>query len=207
MYNYVQMNERGTKSFYRHRNLAGFTILEILVVLGITVMLIGMTLVYRQVTQRQVTLYVEVQKLAGVILRAKSLAVATQSGGASVPAGFKICGYGVKVDYTANAYSLFSYRIPVAESCNNIVAIITTENDRVGEISLYALDSGVQFDNVQQDSISAIVFVPPEPKTLISLVGSRGALSSDPGRFYLKTRGDEPLAFQISVNAFGQVNF
>lgn len=69
---------------------SGFTLLEILIVISITIMISGIAISYNGSTQQQIGLYVEVQKLAELILRAKSLAVSTYRDPGNVPVSAQV---------------------------------------------------------------------------------------------------------------------
>src|SRR3989344_2049513 len=187
------------------RWVRGFTLLEILIVVSITIMISALAISYKSSTQQQVGLYVEVQKLAGLILRAKSLAVATYND----PEAFSdpssiICGYGVSIDYLRNGYDLFSYKIPAGESCENITEIQNSGSsppDEIVVLSSHSVAPGVIIlDNFPNDSIYKVFFVPPAPITLIGTESPVGAVGRAPGRIYLITK-DSSVTGEISVSA------
>src|SRR5206468_841965 len=104
--------------------VGGFTILEILVVIGITLMISALAITYKSQSQRQVSLYVETQRVVELILRAKSLAVSTYKDPNTVSDPTLVaCGYGIDINYASNTYSLFSYKIPTGGNCSAIPAI------------------------------------------------------------------------------------
>ncbi len=193
----------------------GFTILEILIVVSITIMVSALAISYRSSSQQQVGLYVEVQKLAELILRAKSLAVSTYNDPAALSdPSTMICGYGVSIDYTPNhnGYTLFSYRVPLGRQCENITTI---ENDAAANTSIvtfsrYDVAPGVVIlKDGFPDSIYKIFFVPPTPVTLIGVNPDEKTVErnrSAPGKIYLTTK-DVSINATISVSSFGQVDF
>ncbi len=200
----------------------GFTLLEILIVISITIMISALAISYTSSTQQQIGLYVEVQKLSALILRAKSLAVSTyndpQAAGAS---NVVICGYGIAINYPSNRYSLFFYKVPPGQNCGNITTI---KHDPDGappegptEIELLSshdvapgvilLDENHRDSDGNRDSIYYVLFVPPSPITLISISFNGDVLSPPgPGSISLITK-DASLNATISVSSVGQVDF
>lgn len=82
--------------FYKKKNkkdnrvfTTGFTLVETLVVVGITIIMTTTLIAYTRSSGRQITLYTEQAKLIGILNRAKSLAL--QREGAEV-----FCAYGVR---------------------------------------------------------------------------------------------------------------
>jgi len=151
------------KNLFKFTNRGGFTLLEILVVLAVTTFLTGMVLTYGARGRNQTSLYVEQAKLAQIILRAKSLSVATYNK-PDIP-----CGYGVNVDYDANAYELFSYR---PANCFDIKAtgIVKDVLNKYEVLERYALASGVKLNRNSVDpnaTLSTVFFLPPNPDTYI----------------------------------------
>lgn len=172
----------------------GFTLIEILVVVSTVIMLSAITITHSRVSERQIALYIETQKLANVIFRAKALALATYSD----PSASR-CGYGVGIDYTEKRYSLFSHSAPNCSSLTSIPASSRTA------ITTYAMSSGLVFKNSAPDSLSVVLFVPPNPKTLLSVDGG-ATLTAQPAKMYLET-GDGRAQRTITINNFGQVDF
>src|SRR4051812_45988820 len=81
----------------------GFTLVEVMVVVGVTAMLAGVILVYNSSTRSQILLSTEKVKLTQVVLRAKSLAISTYSDETLS------CGYGIAIDPSARTYTLVRY--------------------------------------------------------------------------------------------------
>ncbi len=141
----------------------GFTLIEILVVLGVTTMLTGIVLTYGSQGRSQTTIYVEQAKLAQVILRAKSLSVATYNK-PDIP-----CGYGVNLDYDSNSYELFSY---APNNCFDIksTGIVKDVLNKYEIIEKYTVAPGAKmYKNVDNPSatLATVFFLPPNPETYI----------------------------------------
>lgn len=184
----------------QHRR--GFTLLEILVVLGVTTLLTGMVLTYGSRGRNQTTLYVEQIKLAQVILRAKALSVATYNR-PDIP-----CGYGVNIDYNQNSYELFSYK---PTDCFSIKAagIVDDPLNKYVVIDRFALPTGVKLvKNASNDptatTLATVFFLPPNPETFIWLDG--GVFSNNPAIVGVGAV-DGSLTMPIQVTAGGQVGY
>ncbi len=183
---------------FRFLRRRGFTLVEVLVVISITAMLAALAIVYGKTSQRQITLYIETQKLAGLIFRAKSFALGTFSD-VSNP---NRCGYGVEIDYALKTYSLFAYEEPSPPNCSSILSV--PQGFRV-TVATYNLNPGLVLKNVNLDSLSLLLFVPPSPKTLLSVDGG-ASLTGAPAKIYLET-SDSRAQRTITVNPSGQVDF
>ena len=157
---------------------AGFTLVEILIVIGITAVLSSMVLTYTSASRDQVALYVEQAKLAQTISRAKSLAITTYNDPNgeedSIP-----CGYGVHFDYDAGEYLLFSY------DAANCTITSTLDPQAMTVISTAELSIAMHFSEDAEDPIQDILFIPPDPKTWIWQLSA--LTTSTSGRVYLET--------------------
>src|ERR1700691_1886515 len=87
---------------------AGFTVIELLVVLAISALMSTLAITYSSVSRNYVALSVQESKLAQVILQAKELSIATYANGNGAAAA---CGYGVMISTstTPQTYSIFAY--------------------------------------------------------------------------------------------------
>ncbi len=190
----------------------GFTLLELFIVIAITVMISALAISYKSSTQQQIGLYVEVQKLAELILRAKSLAISTYNNpGEALPQNEVICGYGVNIDYARNGYELFSYRVNLQQLNQGCEGINTIKNNpprfNMVTISSHDVAPGVVIlDGGHNDSIYKVFFVPPNPVTLIGTRDVNGAVGKQSGKIYLTTK-DASLTGTIYVSEIGQVDF
>lgn len=184
----------------RRKRVGGFTLLEILVVLGITTFLTGMVLTYGSRGRNQTAVYVEQAKLAQIILRAKSLSVATYNK-PDIP-----CGYGVSVDYITNSYELFSYK-PL--DCFEIkdTGIVEDEFNNYEVIEKYPVATGVKLYESMEGlklTLSTVFFLPPNPDTYIWADGV--GFTKDPAIIRIGSV-DGSLYMPIQVTAGGQVGY
>lgn len=191
-----------------NRTRRGFTLIEVLVVVGITTILAGMVLTYSSRGRNQVALYVEAAKLSQVILRAKSLAIATYISATQGP----VCGYGVHIDYATGSYSLFSYNpvdcspisisggaINMEDAASNYKAI---ETNQLAQGVIY----GVGSNDPNSPKLTDIFFIPPDPATLIWSEGS-GVASNLASNVSLVSAADPQSGITVRASTAGQITF
>ncbi len=185
--------------FKVHLSRNGFTLIELIVVLGITALLSSILISYNHVSRQQLALYAERIKFVETIFRAKSLTLSPSPQSSSEG----ICGYGIHVDYGAMNYSLFSYNKPQGIDCQNINSIdVGSENI----ISTVGINKNVKFINSENGvaRYDDILFVPPDPITLLSSDGitiNNGSVSVN-----IQTQ-DGSLSAVVSVNSSGLIDF
>ncbi len=188
---------------HKKKNRNGFTLIELIVVVSITAMLSSFAILYSKIGQRQITLYIEQQKIAELILRAKSLSFSTyfQPG--------RTCGYGLHIDYGLRRYSIFSYLPPGPvgnPQCDTIAAAQILPSNVQTFSDLNTLDTNLAFRSPSPaDALSYVLFVPPNPTTILS-ANPGGILSVNPAKIYLQTK-DGGGAVVITVSQAGQVDF
>ena len=173
-------------------NARGFTLIEVLIVIAITALLAGLILTYTSSSRDQVALYVEQARLAQTVAKAKSLTISTYNN-PTVP-----CGYGVSVDYANDTYLLFAYDAP---SCASITFL---NPDFQRELSTHRLPLNLQLPEPDAESVSGVLFTPPDPKGWIWLEASR--TTSTEGRIPLASRGGN-LTTSVSISSAGQISF
>lgn len=141
---------------------AGFTILEMLVVVSIMTMLTGVLIVYSRTSENQIILFKEHAKLVSVFFRAKTLAYQTFSEQEQDP---KPCAYGVHYssDDSGDAFYVFRDLPDTAGDC-------TTANQQFDADEVFetvVLDPRVIVDT-SETTFTEVLFTPPDPTTLIN---------------------------------------
>ncbi len=165
---------------------AGFTIIESIVVIAISVILTSILIVYSRASEKQVVFFKEQSLLVGAMLRAKAYAIETFQPSLQSSPGFpvntsalpKICGWGVHIE--GDHYIIFHDTPQNGVPCDSFfIGGLTVPNtpeefetvivDPRIQISCYALNSAVgQSCSAGATSID-ILFVPPAPKVVFSL--------------------------------------
>ena len=178
----------------------GFTIIELLVVIGVVILLLGCLILYSGASRNQVALYVEEAKIAQIILRSKTLSIST-FGNPSVP-----CGYGVEINQAAKTYSLFSYDVP---DCSTISNIDINDPSKYKLVQSFKLPNGVVFQGCPAgggERLDYVLFIPPDPKTLVWVDGYPTPTAAGSGKIYLAT-ADCSANIAVTVSTAGQVSF
>lgn len=184
----------------------GFTLIEIIVVVGITALLSSILIIYSQRSREQILLNVEKAKIAQTILRVKSLTLAGFTKPTSDPPP---CSYGFYIDYAASTYSIFEYKPPAPATCDDIFTanVINTTPPPFGGfkiISTEKLSPEVKFNLLVADHLGYIVFIPPDLKVMV--FKENGDVFFGPMTIYLTTL-DESLSTTIGINdQTGQLN-
>lgn len=139
-------------------NNKGFTLLEMIVTIGIMVLLTGIVLINYQEGQKQLALQRAANKLAQDIRRVQEMAMSAQEYNGAIPAG----GYGVYfIDSSPNSYILFAdCTVPPNYVYND------TGNPCAGgfpeKIQEIELEKSIIIDNLSASPLD-ITFVPPDP--------------------------------------------
>lgn len=175
---------------------AGFTLIEVLVVIGITSLLAGIILTYSSSSRDRVALQVEQARLSQTIAKAKSLTVSTYNDPV-VP-----CGYGVRFNYAESeapdTYTLFSYDAP---TCANITVLDPAFET---EVTTEDLPPNLTFEEPDPaESIESVLFLPPNPDTWIWLYGKNA--TSTQGCVPVAAKSDASAVY-ISVSSAGQIS-
>jgi prepilin-type N-terminal cleavage/methylation domain-containing protein len=191
---------------------AGFTLVEMLVVIGITTLLSAIAIGYSKIGQNEVALSVETSKIAELILQAKELAINTYG---TTTSGARACAFGVHLDLNTQTYTLFAFSPNVASAGRCPSAASSTEISFTQNIApAYQAGSenipvaqGVQMNSGAND-FTDVLFYPPAPETLINTGGFGGyfAPALTTSKIYLSTIDGHNTSV-ITVNAEGQVTF
>ncbi len=207
-------------------NRKGFTLVELLVVIGISAMLTSIAITYSSIARSQVALSVEAAKVGGAIYRAKDLSIATYNI-PPAPGGTKVCGYGLAVDVANNTYSIFAFHpdrtkaayagIDLTHFCPSLAAVIAAglaANEMASTSPAtwqVPIANQAHLYNGGGNTLTAALFYPPDPDTLLT----NGNLSSNNMSFLASPA---PLSAYISVlngtattsvtiNPVGQITF
>ena len=160
----------------------GFTIIEIVVILGIIALLTSSLILYSRSGERQVILFREQSRIISALSRAKSLALAT-FGQPDVP-----CGYGVHFE-ARRTFLIFK---DLSFDC-------ATSDHRYsgGEevVESFELSPVISFDALP---ITDVVFIPPDPTVILTPDQEQAII-------FLKTTDGRGSAF-IKLTSAGQIS-
>ncbi len=182
---------------YKLKAASGFTLVELLVTVGVTALLASYMVLYGSVSRQQVALSIETAKLAQVISRAKSLSISTFSGG---PAS--LCGYGVHFDYGSQQYSLGNYELE--PDCYSVYRGEVPGLGAYSPLETYNMTPEVSIRNASSNSMTDVIFIPPDPKVVTNIEGVVSSRAA--GAVYLRT-ADGLVQKIVNVNASGQITF
>ncbi len=173
--------------------------IELIIVMGISVILSSILLSYNHTTRQQLALYAEEMKFVQTVFRAKSLALSSYI----QLSNSNICGYGIHIDYVAMTYSIFSYNKPNNSSCKNINSI---DADSKNMISTFTLDPNVKFISSPAGltRLDDVLFIPPDPLTIVNSGGN--TIISGPASVVIQTQ-DNSLSARVNVNSAGLIDF
>lgn len=166
----------------------GFTLVEILISIGIVALLSSAMIAYNRVGGRQIILFKEQAKVLGVLSRAKTLSIST-FGEIAVS-----CGWGVH--FEAPKTFLIFKDLAASGDCS-LADKKYSGTDELFES--FDLDSGVEFDS-SLTTLSDIVFVPP----YFSVVINSDSVQ-DFAAVVIKTI-DGGSSATIKVNSAGQIS-
>lgn len=178
----------------------GFTLLEILVVVGITVVLTSMVAGYSREGGRQLALVATETKMLNLLSRAKFLSVETFFGGER-SGQQRICAYGVRVDTSQQEMFIFQ-DISSEGKCPPTVGRDTyDEGERLtGELNEVKLgNTSVVFAG--DTDLKEAIFIPPDPQTKIKRTDDSNV---EEAKLSVKIK-EGAGSFVITVNKYGQI--
>ena len=152
---------------------AGFTVYELLVIVGIMSILTGIVFSYTRRSEGQLALFRERAAVASAVLRAKGLAVQSFRPQAGVQ---PVCGYGIHI--TPTAFMLFR-ELPTVPSGTGFVCAPTPDfySGVSEEVERHSFDSRVVLSLCGGNASSCvpvggneldILFIPPDPQVRFS---------------------------------------
>lgn len=177
--------------------LRAFTVLEVLVVVGLTVILMGVLVGYNRSIERHLILFQEQAKVLGILQKAKSLAL-----GAYAPPGVVVCAYGVFFSPSEHKMILFQ-DLPspnCKETGTDYKFTASNPSEIMEEVRLDAV--AVRFSALLP--ISQVVYIPPYPTVKIwDVAAANGDLVSELITIELL---DGSASRSVRVTDFGQIS-
>mgnify|MGYP001592472138 CR=1 FL=1 len=166
---------------------AGFTLIEMVVIIGVLTLLTSFLILYGRTGERQIILLRDKAKVINIILRAKSLAISTLV--EDEPA----CGYGVYIE--SSRYLVFKDKSLDCASSDRIYSGEASGEKLVEET--FDLDPALRFSEI---GAANILFVPPDPKVFLD-----GGQTLNEAKISIVTV-DNRLKADIIINNAGQVS-
>lgn len=160
----------------------GFTLVEVLVTISITVMLASVLILYSRTGERQILLFREQAKVINMISKAKSLALQTYIDGT---AG---CGYGIH-------FSLPDTLILFKDQAADCAASDNIYSGPIEDFSHLILGTGIVFSS---SDITDILFIPPDPTVKLNPDQVSGIIT-------LQT-ADGGTSARVKLNNSGQIS-
>jgi len=178
----------------------GFTLIEMLVVLSITLILSGILIGYSRENSRQLILINTQTKFISLISRAKTLSTTTYLESLNIPiapSDPKLCAYGVHIDRGTN--EAFIFRDKAVDCVNSDYGYDSGDDKLDGEINSFMIEiDAVQFTS--QGTLTDITFIPPDP--VVKINGTSGIKEDF---VEIETKGSTSKAI-IKVNSAGRIS-
>lgn len=176
----------------RKKNMAGFTIIEMLVTVGVLALLSGILIVYSKSGENASALLRQAAKMVADVNRAKNLAMTTALFTDSQGDQVNPCGYGVYFDDTStpNRYIIYA---DVAKDCKNSDHL--RPDDGSTDVEIIELNTSISID---KKNIDSVFFLPPDPIIYFSPEEESEGLVS------IKTTAGSKL--EIKISGAGQVS-
>ncbi|KKU11783.1 MAG: hypothetical protein UX16_C0004G0015 [Parcubacteria group bacterium GW2011_GWB1_45_7] len=191
------------------KDSAGFTLIEVLVVMGIIGILSTILVGYTRQSSRNLLLSSTEAKLISLFSRAKFLSIETFFDQLdNPPVTKKTCAYGVYVDYEKGEIFIFQDRVTInvggttneCDGTNNQFIENSDDAKLQGELDFVKINSTALVINDSLDNkLVNVVFIPPDPDVIIN--SDEGENSADLEISLL----DGSNSFTLSVNNAGQI--
>jgi len=155
------------KRFFREKkgNNSAFTVIEMLVVIGITAVIAGMLLGFNRSSEKTIALATERERVMSLLGRARSLALQRKNPGS----GFA-CGYGVS--FSGSSVALFGIYRGDSSIVTDCIALEASKTDST--IETFALEKGATTTGVTRIYFSApylnTTFFTPSPGTFPAII-------------------------------------
>lgn len=177
----------------KNKSDAAFTLLEMMVVIGIVVFISALSFTSYKEGQNQYALQLSAQKLAADLRRAQNMALSTvATNGGQVSGG----GYGIylnKSPENKSAYIFFADTDSPKVYSNSDTTIERVELKKGVEINTISLDGN-------NANYSYIIFTPPDPEVTIG-PGSSTELS-----IKVSLTKDSTRSKTVTINKFGKID-
>lgn len=183
-----------------------FTLLEMVIALGIIVFFSGMLIGYSRDTGRRLALIGKQSEFINLIGHAKSL---SQNFVIDPPTGKQVCSYGVHWD-GGRKFAVFQDLVSTTDPCdtsdpsvNVFTGDFDTSDERLkGDLNNIELDSTLEVGAATD--LANVVFIPPDPSVLINW-DAITETSASTASIIIKLRESSSHRFEVRINKYGQI--
>jgi prepilin-type N-terminal cleavage/methylation domain-containing protein len=190
----------------------GFTLVELVVVMGITSFLLAITITGFQSSRNKFSLLMERVHIMEALLRARNLTIQT-----FIPRGEQLCGWGLHVSYDTvgpdvRRYFIYKDKLDVSElDCKDPIHDFQF-NAGVDEIFQdFRLPGNLDFNNrlpdgsLNPEALDDIINIPPDPKVILFPDPDPAELRAE-SSITIQTQDDTPEVIIIYVGKQGVVS-
>lgn len=173
---------------------AGYSLVELLIVVGITIFLSGVILAYNRSSERQIVLYRDQALIIGLLNRAKSLAAQKFN-----PTGSPTdtpCAFGLHFDEASKNFYLF--QDIGSGGCDTPRAVGFDGEESAELIETFSLDGRLEFSDIPAGGFD-VMFVAPDLNVSTTL------FSGFPITVNIRVFG-ETLEAPITISSAGQIS-
>ncbi len=177
------------------KNNFGFTIIEMLVIMGVLALLSGILIVYSRSGEMASNLIRQSAKMVADINRAKNLAITATSFTDSFGQEKRTCGYGIYFDIstTPNQYIIFA---DTSFDCGT--SLYQRPSDGSNDLDVISIlpSFSLEIGNVQQ-----VFFLPPDPEVFFTTLDGSNIREAE-----VEIKSDRGAVIGVRVNKTGQVS-
>jgi type II secretory pathway pseudopilin PulG len=173
----------------------GFTIIEMLVILGVLALLSGILIVYSRSGEMASNLIRQSAKMVADINRVKNLAITNTIFTDSFGEEKRTCGYGIYFDITnePNQYIIFA---DTSFDCNTSLHQRSSDGSNDLDVITILPSFSLEIGNVQQ-----IFFLPPDPEIFFTTLDGSSIREAE-----IEIKSNTGAVIGVEVNKTGQVS-
>ena len=164
--------------------MKGFTLIEMIVVIGISMILTAVLVVYSRSGERQIVLYTDQSRVVGILNRVKSLTLQTYKTEKNT------CAFGVHFE-APHKFIIFQ-DISASGDCDGSDNNLEYDDGPDEKIEEFSLDNRLRFIGLT-DGVHDIIFVPPYLEVIMPVI------------ITIEIDDDSGLQAQIEIGPGGQV--
>jgi len=175
----------------KSNKISGFTIIEMLVTIGVLTLLSGILIMYSKSGENASVLLRQGAKIVTDVNRTKSLAVTTATYTNADGETFHPCGYGVYFDSTSQPNRYIIY----ADISNNCKDSSYARINDLSDVEVIELATSIVIDT---KNLESVFFLPPDPTTYFN--------PSDISEAFVTIKNLTGAKIEIKMSKAGQVS-